>query len=122
MEAEAMLREVRVQDAVGMVLAHDLTQILPGQFKGRLFKKGHVIMEEDIPSLLDIGKEHIYILSLQNGFIHEDEAATRLALAVMGEHLEWTEPHEGKVSLKSTIHGLAKVDPAFIQAVNAVDS
>lgn len=122
MKAEANLREVRVQDAVGLVLAHDLTQILPGQFKGSLFKKGHVIREADIPSLLNIGKEHIYILALLEGFIHEDEAAKRLALAVMGEHLEWTEPHEGKVSLKSTIHGLAKVDREFIQAVNSVDS
>ncbi len=121
MDDPPMLREVLVQDAVGMVLAHDLTQIIPGQFKGRLFRKGHVILEEDIPSLLNIGKEHIYILSLQDGYIHEDEAAKRLAMSVQGDNVDLTEPHEGKVTLKSTIHGLAKINKAFIQAVNAMD-
>lgn len=117
---EKMLSEVKVQDAVGMRLAHDLTQILPGTYKGRLFKKGHVIREEDIPALLDIGKEHIYILNLQAGYVHEDDAAQRMARAVQGKHLELTEPREGKVSLKSTIQGLAKIDKAFIDAVNSI--
>src|SRR5690606_41245315 len=115
------LREVHVRDAVGMVLAHDLTQILPGTFKGRLFTKGHVIREEDIEQLLDIGKEHIYILSLEDGFIHEDEAAIRMAEAIRGGHLSRTEPHEGKVSLRSDIHGLVKVNRAFVDAANEVE-
>jgi molybdenum cofactor synthesis domain-containing protein len=122
MRTESMLREVKVEDAVGMVLAHDLTQIIPGQYKGTLFKKGHVIRQEDIPGLLNIGKEHIYILSLEQGYIHEDEAALRMAEAIRGDHVQWTaEPREGKVTLKSTIHGLAKVDKAFIDAANAID-
>lgn len=121
MSHESMLKEVKVQDAVGMVLAHDLTQILPGTFKGRLFKKGHVIREEDIESLLNIGKEHIYILSLEAGFVHEDEAAKRMAEAVRGDNVELTEPHEGKVNIRSTIHGLAKIDREFVQAANAID-
>lgn len=104
MKTDDMLIEVKVEDAVGMVLAHDLTQILPGEFKGRLFNKGHVIREEDIPALLNIGKEHIYTLRLQPGFIHEDEAADRLANAVRGEHVELTGTHEGKITLKSAIH------------------
>lgn len=121
MKPDSMLREVRVEEAVGMVLAHDLTQIIPGQFKGRLFKKGHVIREEDIPALLSIGKEHIYTIRLEAGFLHEDEAALRMALAAKGPNIELTEPHEGKISLKSTIHGLAKIDKARIDAVNALD-
>jgi molybdenum cofactor synthesis domain-containing protein len=116
-----MLREVRVEAAIGMVLAHDLTQIIPGQFKGRLFKKGHVIREEDIPHLLNIGKEHIYVLDLQSGWVHEDEAAERMARAVQGENIEMSEPREGKVTLKTTIYGLAKVDKTFVDAVNAID-
>jgi molybdenum cofactor synthesis domain-containing protein len=118
---QGMLREVKVEDAVGLVLAHDLTQILPGTFKGRLFKKGHRIREEDIPALLDIGKEHIYTLHLADGYVHEDEAAERLARAVAGEGVALTDPHEGKVSLKSAIRGLAKLDKAFIDRVNAID-
>ncbi len=123
MNGDSMLREVHVRDAIGLVLAHDLTQILPGTFKGRLFKKGHVIREQDIEPLLNIGKEHIYILSLEDGYIHEDEAAVRMAEAIRSdsEHLSLTEPHEGKVSLISDIHGLVKVNREFVDAANTVE-
>ncbi|GKS13957.1 molybdopterin biosynthesis protein [Paenibacillus chitinolyticus] len=120
MKAESMLREVKVEDAVGLVLAHDLTRIIPGEFKGRLFRKGHQISEGDIPALLSIGKEHIYVLELAEGYLHEDEAALRLASAVQGTNTERTEPHEGKVTLKSAIHGLAKIDKAFVDGVNGI--
>jgi len=116
-----MLREVKVEDAVGMMLPHDLTQIIPGQFKGRLFKKGHVVREADIPALLSIGKEHIYVMELAEGWLHEDDAANRLARAAAGENVKLTDPHEGKVSLKAAIHGLAKVNKRFVDAVNAID-
>lgn len=121
MKPDSMLEEVEVEKAVGLVLAHDLTQIIPGQFKGRLFKKGHVIREEDIPALLSIGKEHIYTLKLQAGYLHEDEAALRLAQAAQGPYVELTEPHEGKITLKSSIHGLVKIDQSRIDAVNEID-
>ncbi|TDF96193.1 molybdopterin-binding protein [Paenibacillus piri] len=121
MKPNAMLREVKVEEAIGMVLAHDLTQIIPGSFKGRLFKKGHVIAESDIPALLSIGKEHIYVIAMKAGWLHEDEAALRLARAAAGANVSLTEPHEGKVSLKSTIHGLLKVDKALVDAANAID-
>ncbi|WP_281890098.1 molybdopterin-binding protein [Paenibacillus sp. YYML68] len=121
MKLNPMLEEVAVEQAVGMVLGHDLTQIVPGQFKGRLFKKGHVIREEDIPALLSIGKEHIYTIRLEPGYLHEDEAAARLARAAAGANVEWTEPHEGKITLKSAIHGLALIDKARVDAVNALD-
>ncbi|WP_079913833.1 molybdopterin-binding protein [Paenibacillus sp. 32352] len=121
MKPDSMLREVRVGDAVGMMLAHDLTQILPGEFKGRLFKKGHVIQESDIPALLNIGKEHIYAMSLEQGWLHEDEAAKRMAKAAAGCNVVLTEPHEGKVTLKSSIHGLAKVHKPLVDAVNSLE-
>ncbi|KIL38738.1 molybdopterin-binding protein [Gordoniibacillus kamchatkensis] len=116
-----MLREVAVEDAVGLVLAHDLTQILPGEFKGRLFKKGHVVRAEDIPALLSIGKEHIYTLELGAGYMHEDDAAKAMATAVAGSGVELTEPHEGKVTLKAAIHGLAQIDRSFVDEVNAIE-
>jgi len=121
MKHDAMLREVKVEEAVGMMLAHDLTQIIPGEFKGRLFRKGHIVQESDIPALLSIGKEHIYAMALEEGWLHEDEAALRLARAAAGGNVSMNEPHEGKVTLKSTIHGLAKVNKPLVDAVNAVD-
>jgi molybdenum cofactor synthesis domain-containing protein len=121
MSEQTMLREVRVQDAIGLRLAHDLTQIIPGQFKGVRFRKGHVIREEDIPELLNIGKEHIYILELGAGWLHEDDAAMRMAQAIAGENIALKGPSEGKVTLQSSIHGLLKVNRAFIDTVNAMD-
>lgn len=115
------LVEVPVEQAVGMRLGHDLTRILPGEFKGRAFKAGHVIMEEDIPLLLDIGKRHIYIMDIPEGFLHENEGAERMARVLAGENIHLTEPVEGKVTLKSAIHGLLKVHEDIIHMVNEID-
>jgi molybdenum cofactor synthesis domain-containing protein len=115
-------REVPVREAVGLVLPHDMTQILPGEFKGRLFKKGHVITEADIEPLLSIGKEHIYIMEMPDGYLHENDAGIRIAEAVAGENLMLTEPYEGKVTLKSTCHGLLKVNEAAIHAINELEA
>ncbi|MEH7254815.1 molybdopterin-binding protein [Neobacillus niacini] len=112
------MKEIHVQNAVGMVLAHDLTQIIPGKFKGRLFKKGHVIVKEDIPQLLNIGKEHIYILDIPNEYLHEDEAAGRMAAAVSGKNVYATGPSEGKMTIKSRIQGLLKVNEQAIHQIN----
>ncbi|WP_245926390.1 molybdopterin-binding protein [Sulfoacidibacillus thermotolerans] len=115
-----MKREVRVQDAVGMALAHDLTQIVPGQFKGRLFTKGHIIQEEDIAVLLSIGKEHVYVLSLEPGEVHEDDAARRMAHALVHESLTFTEPHEGKITVKAAHDGLLVIDVQALQKINEI--
>lgn len=114
------LKEISVYDAIGLRLAHDLTQIIPGQFKGRLFKKGHLITEEDIPKLLDIGKEHIYVMELGEADLHEDDAAKRMALALMDEQLLMSEPHEGKVSVKSPVIGVAKIAKEIVDEVNRI--
>ncbi|REK71671.1 molybdopterin-binding protein [Paenibacillus paeoniae] len=114
------LKEVSVHDAIGLRLAHDLTQIIPGTFKGRLFKRGHVITETDIPSLLDIGKEHIYIMELDDAELHEDDAAIRMAKALADESLRLTEPHEGKVGLKSPIVGITYIAKEVVEAINGL--
>ena len=62
-----MMKMIKVQDAVGSVLSHDVTQIIPGEFKGRAFKKGHIIKEEDIEKLLSIGKDHVYVWEPEEG-------------------------------------------------------
>lgn len=113
-----VLREVSIYDAIGLRLAHDLTRIIPGQFKGRLFKRGHIVTEADIPSLLDIGKEHIYIMELGDDELHEDDAAVRMAEALYGEHVILSETHEGKVSIKSSLLGLAVIDINIVTAIN----
>lgn len=115
------LREVPVREAVGMMLPHDMTQILPGKFKGRLFKKGHIVTEADIEPLLSIGKEHIYVLEMPEGFIHEEEAGIRIAQAVSGEGLTLTEPYEGKVSMKASWHGLVKINEEAVHALNELE-
>lgn len=117
---ETSLREVSVYDAIGLRLAHDLTQIIPGQFKGRLFQRGHMITEADIPKLLDIGKEHIYVMELGSLDLHEDDAAKLMADALMDEQLLRNEPHEGKVSVKAHIAGVAKIAKEVVDAVNAI--
>lgn len=119
-QEQTKLKEIPVHDAIGMRLAHDLTQIIPGQFKGRLFTKGHLITEEDIPKLLDIGKEHIYVMELGKYDWHEDDAAHLMALALADEALIRTEPHEGKVAIKAPITGIAKVDKSVVDQINHI--
>lgn len=121
MGKESVLREVQVEHAVGLPLAHDLTRIDPGKFKGIAFRKGHLIREEDIPELKRIGKEHIYVLELGDDDLHEDDAAIRMAQAACGVNIRLVGPGEGKVLLKSAIRGLASVDKAFIDEVNGID-
>ncbi|MEH7375867.1 molybdopterin-binding protein [Neobacillus drentensis] len=114
------MKEVKVENAVGMALAHDLTQIIPGKFKGRLFKKGHVISEEDIPQLLNIGKGHIYILDIPEDYIHEDDAAERMVKAIAGENVYAVGPSEGKMTIKSEILGLLKINEKAIHQINEI--
>ncbi|OEG00264.1 molybdopterin-binding protein [Vulcanibacillus modesticaldus] len=116
----SMLKEIKVEDAVGYTLAHDLTKIIPGEFKGRIFKKGHVIQKEDIPELLKIGKEHIYVLNIKEGYLHENDAAYRLAKAIAGKNVLLDEPHEGKITLTSKIFGLVKVNETLINQINSI--
>lgn len=116
------MRKIRVEDAVGTVLCHDITKVIPGQFKGRAFQRGHVILEEDIEEFKKIGKEHIYVWEEEAGEIHEDEAALRIAHAVSGENIIFTEPEEGKSLLKSTISGLFKVKHDLLLELNSMDN
>ncbi len=115
-----MMKTIPVQEAVGTVLCHDLTRIVPGEFKGRAFKKGHVIQPEDIPVLLTIGKEHLYVLSLENGQLHEDEAALRIAHAVAGPGISFSEISEGRINLIAE-RGLLTVNVEALAAINSIE-
>lgn len=115
------LKKVRIHEAVGMVLGHDMTKIVPGEYKGPAFKKGHIIQPEDIPHLLNIGKEHIYLLELGDQQIHENEAAERIACLVSGENTYMAGPSEGKVTIIAKQDGLLKVKRAAVTRINSVD-
>jgi len=112
------MEKVRIEEAVGMVLGHDVTQIIPGQFKGPRFKRGHLIREEDIPEFLKIGKEHVYVMELKAGVIHEDEAALRLGRVFGGENVDLTGPSEGKVTFLSKISGILKINLSLLHRIN----
>jgi molybdenum cofactor synthesis domain-containing protein len=116
------IKKVRVDEAVGMVLGHDITKIVPGEYKGPAFKKGHIIQPADIPHLKDIGKEHIYLIELTAGQVHENEAVTRIARAVAGPGLTVCEPSEGRVNLKAAADGLLKIDREGVIAINTVEN
>jgi len=115
------MRAVPVQESAGMVLGHDVTRIVPGKFKGRAFKKGYIIKPDDIPELLKIGKEHVYVLELEQGFVHENEAAQRIARAAAGRGIELTEPAEGRVNMVAAYKGLLKVNVDALHQINAVE-
>ena len=104
------MKLIRTEDAAGQVLCHDITQIIPGEFKGARFRKGHIIQPEDIPVLLSIGKENLYVWEKKPGILHEDEAAALLYKAAAGRNIHGTEPKEGKIELIADCDGLLKID------------
>ncbi|MGE4298479.1 MAG: molybdopterin-binding protein [Desulfovibrionaceae bacterium] len=117
-----MTKVVPVREAVGSVLCHDMTRIVPDEFKGRAFKKGHVVQKDDIDLLLSMGKEHVYVLFLEPGQIHENEAAERIAKAVAGPGLRFAEVCEGRVNMVAERPGLFSVDVGMLTRVNTLDS
>ena len=112
------MKLIRTEDAAGQVLCHDITQIIPGEFKGARFRKGHIIQPEDIPVLLSIGKENLYVWEKKPGILHEDEAAALLYKAAAGKNIHGTEPKEGKIELIADCDGLLKINREALLAVN----
>lgn len=103
---------IPLEKAVGKVIAHDITEIRPGQFKGPAFKKGYVVQQEDLPHLKRLGKENLFVLNVGPDELHEDEAAVKLAEALAGPGvIVEGPPSEGKISLKSRHRGLLKERP-----------
>ena len=115
-----MLKKVKLDEAIGMVLAHDVTKVIPGRFKGPGFRRGHVIREEDIPELLKIGKEHVYVMELGAGEVHEEEAALRIAQAIAGSGIEFSQAGEARVNLKAKIPGLLKIAVSLLKEINSL--
>ena len=117
-----MLKKIKLDDAVGTKLAHDLTEIRPGEFKGAAFHKGHEVCNEDLCRLQKMGKNHLYLIDLEDDEIHEDQAAAVLAAALAGDGVVWKdEPREGKIKLLAGEDGLLTVNTAALAAFNMVD-
>jgi molybdenum cofactor synthesis domain-containing protein len=121
MKGRNIMQAIRVEDAVGTVLCHDLTRIVPGEQKGPAFKKGQIIKEEDIPELLNMGKSHIYIWEVKKGQLHENEAAQRLSRALAGKGLTFSEPSEGKISLIADCNGMLIIEENLLEKVNMIE-
>ena len=118
-----MLEKIKVQDAIGTILAHDLTEIKAHhEFKGRAFKKGHIITKDDIPRLLDMGKENLFVLKITEDEVHENEAGERIARAIAGKGVYLSdEVKEGRVNIYAAYDGLLRINSEALEELNLLD-
>ena len=114
------MKLIKTEDAVGHVLCHDITQIVKGVTKDAVFRKGHIVREEDIPVLLSVGKDNLYVWEKEEGMLHENDAAQILYDMCAGEHMRPSEVKEGKIELIAECDGLFKVDSKRLKAVNSL--
>lgn len=114
------MKKIKTEEAIGHVLCHDITQIIKGVSKGPVFRKGHIIREEDIPVLLSVGKEHVYIWECDDSTLHENDAAAILRDISLGVNMHATEAKEGKIELVADCDGLLTIRRQGVQAVNSL--
>ena len=114
------MKLIKTEEAIGQVLCHDITQIIKDVIKDAAFRKGHVITKEDVPLLLSMGKDHVYIWAANDNMLHEDDAADILRSICQGPHMRPTPPKEGKIELFAEIDGLFMVDLGKLKAINSL--
>jgi len=114
------MKQIKTVDAVGHILCHDMTQIIKDEYKGARFHKGHVVKEEDIPVLLSMGKENLYVWEKDETKLHEDEAVQILREICKGAHMRDTEPREGKIELFAETEGLLVIDTKLQKELNSM--
>ncbi len=120
-EEKFKFEKIKVQDAVGTMLAHDITEIRPGEFKGPTFRRGHRVEEQDLCRLMRLGKNHLYVLDLDEGQVHEDDAVVELATALAGPGVTFGgRPSEGKLQLLAAYDGLLKVKAGSLVEFNLI--
>ena len=115
------MKLVKTEDAVGHILCHDMTQIIKDEYKDARFRKGHVVTEEDIPVLLSMGKEHLYVYEVTPDMVHENDAAERLLALCGTENMTRSEVKEGKIELRAACDGVFLVDSHRLYRVNSQD-
>lgn len=113
------MKKIAVEQAVGMTLCHDITAMRDG-FKGAAFRRGHVITEEDVPKLLDLGKRTVFIWEDNAGELHEEDCALRLAAMAPVEGAHYTDPSEGKVLLMADRRGMFRVNTDLLTKINSI--
>lgn len=114
------MKLIKTEDAVGHVLCHDITQIIKGVTKDEVFRKGHIVTEEDIPVLLSVGKENLYVWEKEEGMLHENDAAEILRQICQGEHMHPSDVKEGKIELIADIDGVLKIEREKLRKVNSL--
>ena len=114
------MKKIETRKAVGHVLCHDITQIIKDEKKGPVFRKGHIVREEDIPVLLSVGKEHLYVWEKEEGMLHENEGAEILRDICKNQYMEESEIKEGKIELTASADGLFKIKKERLLAVNSL--
>ena len=116
------MKLIDTKDAVGYALCHDITQIVKGKVKDAVFRRGHVVTEEDLPILLSVGKDHIYVLGESDkDLMHEDDCAQYMIDLTIGENMSFTPVKEGKMELVSEIDGYLTVDAHLLHKINMLD-
>ena len=117
------MKLIKTVEAEGLILCHDITEIIPGKYKGTAFRRGHIVSAADIPRLLNMGKEQLYVWENQDmsGLLHEEEGAERLCQLCMGGNIQAAPVREGKIELFAEKPGLLKVDSEKIIALNNID-
>lgn len=115
-----MIKKIRVEDAIGLPLLHDFTAIMTDGFKGVKFKRGHIVREEDIDELKNIGKDHIYVGELEKGQVHEVDAIDEISSLLVGENINISDISEGKITLTSKVRGVFVINRKLLRAINEI--
>ncbi|MDD7305003.1 MAG: molybdopterin-binding protein [Peptoniphilaceae bacterium] len=113
-----MIKKVKIEDAIGQPLLHDLTGIMADGFKGVVFKRNHIVQEEDLEKLRDIGKDHIYVGELDKDCVHEEDAISEVAPLLIGDNISLSKPSEGKISFTSKVFGLFTINRQALLELN----
>ncbi|MGL5001083.1 MAG: molybdopterin-binding protein [Cetobacterium sp.] len=114
------MKTVKTIDSSGMILCHDITKIVPGEFKGVAFKKGHIVTEKDIPELLNLGKDNLFVWEHKEGTLHENDAAIRIKNHIAGSGLDFSSIKEGKIDFIAAQDGLLKIDTDELFKINSL--
>ena len=115
------MKVIKTEDAIGHVLCQDMTQIIPGKYKDARFRKGHIVTKEDIPILLSMGKENLYVWEMKEGILHENDAALRMCNMCISDGMAKSEVKEGKIEITASEEGLFVVDTTRLNQINSID-
>lgn len=115
------MKVIKTEDAIGHVLCQDMTQIIPGKYKDARFRKGHIVTKEDIPILLSMGKENLYVWEMKEGILHENDAALRMCNMCISDGMVKSEVKEGKIEITASEEGLFVVDTNRLNQINSID-